>query len=188
MRVRDALYVKDFFAFTYNGFFMEQIFFLIFAALAVASAIAVISVRNPVHSAVFLMVCFLQVAAIFVLLRSPFLAAVQVFVYVGAVIVLFLFVVMMLDIRKAIIERFVYGRGKFWAIVLAVVLLYEINKVLRRSSLVNQVISSERHLDGSVAEIGTVLFTDYVLPFEVISIVLLVALVGAVVLGRKEIR
>ncbi len=167
---------------------MEQIFFLIFAILAIASAIAVISLRNPVHSAIFLMVCFIQVAAIFVLLRSPFLAVVQIFVYVGAVMVLFLFVVMMLDIKKAVIERFVYGRGKFWAISAAVVLIYEINKVLRRSSLYSQVMSSERHLDGSVAEIGTVLFTDYILPFEVISIVLLVALVGAIVLGRKEIK
>ncbi|MBI5682947.1 MAG: NADH-quinone oxidoreductase subunit J [Deltaproteobacteria bacterium] len=167
---------------------MEQTFFIIFAVLAVASAIAVISLRNPVHSAVFLMVCFIQVAAIFVLLRSPFLAVVQIFVYVGAVMVLFLFVVMMLDIRKATIERFVYGKGKFLAVIAAVVLLYEINKVFRRSSLANQVISSERHLDGSVAEIGTVLFTDYILPFEVISIVLLVALVGAIVLGKKEIK
>lgn len=167
---------------------MEQIFFLIFAALAVASAIAVITLRNPVHSAFFLMVTFLNVAAIFVLLRSPFLAAVQVFVYVGAVMVLFLFVVMMLDIRKATMERFVQGKWRFLVIILGVVLVYEINKVFRRSSLAGQTISSERHLDGSVSEIGTVLFTDYILPFEVISIVLLVALIGAIVLGRKEIK
>ena len=72
---------------------MEKLFFLIFAITAVASAIAVISLRNPVHSAVSLMVCFFQVAAIFVLLRSPFLAVAQVFLYVGAVMVLFLFVI-----------------------------------------------------------------------------------------------
>ena len=82
---------------------MEQIFFLIFAIAAVGSALAVITLRNAVHSAIFLMVCFLQVAAIFILLRSPFLAAVQVFIYVGAVMVLFLFAVMVLDLGR---ERF----------------------------------------------------------------------------------
>ncbi|MEE1563107.1 MAG: NADH-quinone oxidoreductase subunit J, partial [Alphaproteobacteria bacterium] len=80
---------------------MEAIFFLTFAALAVASALGVVLLRNPVHCAISLMVCFIQVAAIFVLLRSPFLAVVQIFVYVGAIMVLFLFVIMMLDIRTA---------------------------------------------------------------------------------------
>src|SRR3990170_8235932 len=79
---------------------MEQVFFYIFAVVAVASAIAVITARSAVHSAFFLVICLLQVAAIFVLLRFPFLAAVQVFIYVGAVMVLFLFAVMMLDIGK----------------------------------------------------------------------------------------
>src|SRR3972149_5163716 len=112
---------------------MEKIFFLIFALIAVASAIAVISLKNPVHSAISLMVCFFQVAAIFVLLRSPFLAAIQIFLYVGAVMVLFLFVIMMLDIRKAIIERFVPG-GLLWVVViLAAVIFRDFAFVLQRS-------------------------------------------------------
>ena len=79
---------------------MEQLFFYAFAIMAVISALCVVSVRSAVHSAFFLVICLLQVAAIFVLLRFPFLAAVQVFIYVGAVMVLFLFAVMMLDIGK----------------------------------------------------------------------------------------
>ena len=78
----------------------EQVFFYIFAVVAVVSAIAVISSRNPVHSALYLIVCLLQVAAMYILLRAPFLAAVQVFIYVGAVMVLFLFAVMVLDMGK----------------------------------------------------------------------------------------
>ncbi len=165
---------------------MEQFFFYIFAITAVASAIAVISLRNPVHSAVSLMVCFIQVAAIFILLRSPFLAAAQVFLYVGAVMVLFLFVIMMLDIRKVSISRFMPG-GLFWIIVLLVVLAYEIFAMILKSRIAAQSISSVR-LDGTVMEIGRALFTKHLLPFEIVSVILLVAMVGAIVMGKKEIK
>src|SRR3990170_6710203 len=112
---------------------MEKLFFLMFAIIAIISAIGVVSLRNPVHSAISLIVCFFQVAAIFILLRSPFLAVVQIFIYVGAVMVLFLFVIMMLDIRKAIIERFVPG-GLLWIVVILAVLIYEIFAVISKSS------------------------------------------------------
>lgn len=165
---------------------MEQVFFILFAILAVVSAVAVVSLKNPVHSAVSLMVCFVQVAAIFILLRSPFLAAAQVFLYVGAVMVLFLFVIMMLDIRKASISRFMPG-GLFWIIVLLAVLAYEIFAMILKSRIAAQSISSAR-LDGSVMEIGRALFTKYLLPFEIVSVILLVAMVGAIVMGKKEIK
>ncbi|MBI3753168.1 MAG: NADH-quinone oxidoreductase subunit J [Deltaproteobacteria bacterium] len=165
---------------------MEKIFFLIFAIMAIASAIGVVSLRNPVHSAISLMACFFQVAAIFVLLRSPFLAAVQVFLYVGAVMVLFLFVIMMLDIRKATISRFVPG-GLFWIVVILIALVYEILAVISKSNLLARRVAAVR-LDGTVAEIGKTLFTEYLLPFEVVSVILLVALIGAIVMGKKEIK
>lgn len=165
---------------------MEKLFFLIFAIIAIISAIAVISFRNPVHSAISLMVCFLQVAAIFILLRSPFLAVAQVFLYVGAVMVLFLFVIMMLDIRKAAIGRFVPG-GLFWIIALLIALAYEMFAVISKSSFQARSIAAPR-LDGTVAEIGKALFREYLLPFEVVSVILLVALVGAIVMGKKEIK
>ena len=166
---------------------MEQIFFFLFAILAVGSAVAVVSLRNPVHCVISLMVCFLQMAALFVLLRSPFLAVVQVFVYVGAILVLFLFVIMMLDIRKASIERFVSG-GHFWAIGLLLVLIIEMVLIISRSRLAALLVTSEIRLNGSVKEIGEALFTKYILPFEVVSFILLVALLGAIVMGRKELK
>lgn len=166
---------------------IEQIFFLIFAILAVGSAIAVVSFRNPVHSVISLMVCFLQMAALFVMLRAPFIAAVQVFVYVGAVLVLFLFVIMMLDIRKASMERFVPG-GHFWPVAILIVLIIELVLIVSKSKFTGVVVASPLRLDGSVKEIGEALFSKYILPFEVVSFILLVALLGAIVLGRKELK
>ena len=89
---------------------MESIFFYIFAIFAVVSAVGVITAKNPVHSAVCLIVCLLQVAALYVLLRVPFLAAVQVFIYVGAVMVLFLFAVLMLDIGQERLKEHIHGQ------------------------------------------------------------------------------
>src|SRR4030067_2626422 len=165
----------------------EMVFFFIFAIIAVGSALGVVTLTNPVHSVLSLMVCFIQMAALFVLLRSPFLAAVQVFVYVGAVMVLFLFVIMTLDIRKASMKRFVSG-GHAWIIALLVILVAEMIIILSRSRFADMAVSTTSRLDGSVKEMGMALFTKYLLPFEIISIVLLVALLGAIVLGTKELR
>lgn len=164
----------------------ETLFFFVFAILAVASAVAVVSFKNPVHSVMSLMVCFLQMAALFVLLRSPFLAVVQVFVYVGAILVLFLFVIMMLDIRKVSMERIISG-GQFWVIVLLAVLIFEMVLIVTKSKLISLPIVSEVRLSGSVKEIGEALFTKYIFPFEVVSVILLVALLGAIVMGKKEL-
>ncbi len=166
---------------------IEQIFFLIFAIIAVGSAVAVVSFRNPVHSVISLLVCFIQMAALFVMLRSPFLAAVQIFVYVGAVLVLFLFVIMMIDIRKASMERFVPG-GHFWPVAILIVLVIEMVVIISKSKLEAVLVASPLRLDGSVKEMGEALFSKYILPFEVVSFILLVALLGAIVLGRKELK
>src|SRR3989337_4340634 len=85
---------------------MEKLFFLMFAVTAIVAALGVVSMKNPVHGALALMVTFFQVACIFVLLRAPFLAAAQIFICVGAVMVLFLFVVLVLDMKKASLEVF----------------------------------------------------------------------------------
>ena len=166
---------------------IEQIFFLIFAIIAVGSAVAVVSFRNPVHSVISLLVCFIQMAALFVMLRSPFLAAVQIFVYVGAVLVLFLFVIMMIDIRKASMERFVPG-GHFWPVAILIVLVIEMVLIISKSKLEAVLVASPLRLDGTVKEMGEALFSKYILPFEVVSFILLVALLGAIVLGRKELK
>lgn len=165
---------------------MEAIFFLTFAALAVASALGVVLLRNPVHSAISLMACFIQVAAIFVLLRSPFLAVIQIFVYVGAIMVLFLFVIMMLDIRTAVLERFLPGRKVPVLVILAVLGLQMLAMLLSSGRLLDQPTEVATVLEGTVAELGRELFVDYILPFEVVSVMLLVAFVGAIVLARRE--
>ncbi len=162
---------------------MEFGFFLLFAAVTVASALLVVIARNPIHSALALMVCLVQVAALFILLGSPFLAAIQIFVYVGAVMVLFLFVIMMIDVREAARVRFLRGGGMFPTLVVLVLLGAEMLILL---------LGSERlpvHAAGgagTLERLATTLFTDYLFPFEVASVILLVALVGAIVLARSE--
>lgn len=165
---------------------MELIFFYIFAILAVSSAIAVISIRNPVHSAVFLMVCFLQVAAIFVLLRSPFLAAVQVFVYVGAVMVLFLFAVMVLDLGKERFGEHLHHQSPI-AIIIIIGLVFVMGLGLAKARLDAPIGKYTESIMAKNTEVmGELLYTKYVFPFEVVSLLLLVALIGAIVLVMKE--
>ena len=125
-------------------------------------------------------------AAVFILLRSPFLAAVQVFIYVGAVMVLFLFVIMMLDIKRAVITSFLPS-GRFWIIALLLLLIGEIVFTLADSKLVD-IQMAQASLDGTVMEIGKAMFSTYLLPFEIVSVILLVALMAAIVMGRKEIK
>lgn len=165
---------------------MEQIFFYIFAIVAVASAIAVISVRNPVHSAVYLIVCFLQVAAIFILLRSPFLAAVQVFIYVGAVMVLFLFAVMVLDIGKESFGEHMHSQA-IPAGIVVLGLLAVVGWLITKGRITVPLGKyTEEVLTKNTEVVGKSLYTQYIFPFEVVSLLLLVALVGAIVLVMKE--
>jgi NADH-quinone oxidoreductase subunit J len=165
-----------------EGNSMERAFFFLFAAVAVGSGLMVVMARNPIHSALSLIVSLVQVAALFILLGSPFLAAIQIFVYVGAVMVLFLFVIMMLDVRKEARTRFL---EKGIAPTLAVL-------VLLGGEMIVLLLGSQRFpvlsagAAGSLEELSKTLFTDYLLPFEVASVILLVALVGAILLARKE--
>lgn len=165
---------------------MEQIFFFIFALIAVVSAVAVISVRNPVHSAFFLIISLLQVAAIFILLRSPFLAAVQVFIYVGAVMVLFLFAVMVLDVGKESFNEHLHHQS-IPAAVTVIALLGVVGFLIFTGKITAPLGQyNEAALAKNTEVIGKVLFTQYIFPFEVVSLLLLVALVGAIVLVMRE--
>jgi NADH-quinone oxidoreductase subunit J len=165
---------------------MEQIFFYIFAVIAVISAIAVVSVRNPVHSAVYLIVCFLQVAAIFILLRAPFLAAVQVFIYVGAVMVLFLFAVMVLDVGKESFGEHMHSQAIPAVITVAGLLAVAIWMISTGRLTAPLGPYTEEALAKNTEVIGKALYTQYIFPFEVVSLLLLIALIGAVVLVLKD--
>ena len=165
---------------------MEQAFFLLFAVVAIVSGLTVVVTRSPIHSALALMVCFVQVAAIFLLLRAPLLAVIQIFVYVGAIIILFLFVIMMLDVRKEARTPFL---KKWIAMAIAIVALLTgemFALLLIGSQWQAPAFMLQTGEMSSVRELSITLFTDFLFPFEVVSVILLVALVGAIILTRQE--
>jgi NADH-quinone oxidoreductase subunit J len=164
---------------------MDQGFFLLFATVSVITALTVVLARNPVHSALALMACFLQISAIFVLLGAPLLAVIQIFVYVGAIMVLFLFVIMMIDVREAVLQRFMPG-GNLPALVLVVLLGVEMLALVLSSARFSVTEPIARPSDDEIRQLSTTLFADYLLPFETASVILLAALVGAIMLARKE--
>lgn len=165
---------------------IEQLFFYLFAITAVVSAICVVSVRNAVHSAFFLVVCLLQVAAIFVLLRFPFLAAVQVFIYVGAVMVLFLFAIMVLDIGRETFGEKLHSQSIPVLISLAVLFVVAGILLFAGKAAAPGTPFTEAALAKNTEIIGKALYTKYIYSFEIISLLLLIALIGAVVLVMRD--
>ncbi|MFW8643986.1 NADH-quinone oxidoreductase subunit J [Rhizobium beringeri] len=166
---------------------MDQGFFLLFATVSVITALTLVMARNPVHSALALMACFLQISAIFVLLEAPLLAVIQIFVYVGAIMVLFVFVIMMIDVREAVLQRFLPG-GNMAALVLLVLLGIEMVALVLWSGRFSLTQPVTVRGGDQVRQLNTTLFADYLLPFEVASVILLAALIGAIVLAQKEQR
>ena len=166
---------------------MDPGFFLLFATVSVITALTLVMARNPVHSALALMACFLQISAIFVLLEAPLLAVIQIFVYVGAIMVLFVFVIMMIDVREAVLQRFLPG-GNMAALVLLVLLGIEMVALVLWSGRFSLTQPVTVRGGDQVRQLSTTLFADYLLPFEVASVILLAALIGAIVLAQKEQR
>jgi NADH-quinone oxidoreductase subunit J len=162
-------------------------FFTLVAVVAVVAAALVIIVRNAVHSALFLVVTLFCVAILFLTLSAEFLAAVQVLVYAGAIMVLFLFVITLLNPLQAETPDRLGNQGAF-AGALALVLLVEMALVVRSGALAAiPVGSAPPPLPGSnVEQLGLSLYSTYLVPFEVTSVLLLVAIVGAVTLARSE--
>jgi len=165
-----------------------QFLFYFFAVVLVVAGLRVITVRNPVHAALFLVLAFFSMACIWLLLEEEFLAIVLVLVYVGAVMVLFLFVVMMLDINLARLRagfiRYVWvGAGVAFFIV--VQLWFVISA--KQSGLIDAVPPRAHGADYSNTEqLGSVLYTQYVYPFEIAAAVLLVAIVAAIALTMRR--
>jgi NADH-quinone oxidoreductase subunit J len=169
---------------------LEYILFFITAAIALAGAIAMLASRNAVHSALFLLLNFGAIAVLFLLLRAPFLFAIQLSIYAGAIMVLFLFVVMLLGAERAEDEQDRIAWQRPLAAILGGILLLETVIVSVRgetgASLKETAAQPNAETFGDPVEIGRVLFTDYLLPFEVTGLILLVAIVGVVVLrGQK---
>jgi NADH-quinone oxidoreductase subunit J len=167
---------------------LVEILFFVFAAILAISALAMILVKNPVHAALLLVLCFFTSAAIWLLIEAEFLAVILVLVYVGAVMVLFLFVVMMLDITveqvRARVTRYALLGG-----IVAGIVVFEIVSVVWSRSLGVDVTTGAAPLAAdysNTAELGKVLYTEFVYPFELAAVLLLIAIVAAISLTMRK--
>jgi NADH-quinone oxidoreductase subunit J len=169
---------------------LELISFLVLALVAIATALGMLVSRNAIYSALFLVLNFITVAVFYLLLGAPFIAMAQVTVYAGAIMVLFLFVIMLLG-AESLPKAEVLPWQRPLAITLAVLLVGEAALLLiTRARPAGDVASPDEAVNSiiNLRDLGTALFNQYLLPFEVTSILLLVAMVGAIVLIRKEKR
>jgi len=170
----------------------QLILFWAFAIVLIASSLAVILVRNPVHAALFLVLAFVQAAGLWMLLYAEFLAITLVLVYVGAVMVLFLFVVMMLDINLDVLREGFWGNLPL-AAVIGILMAGEMVLLLMRGFGGETVVSPGAPPKGfsNTKALGQVIYTDYVFAFEVAAVILLVAIVAAIAITlrtRKETK
>ena len=166
---------------------IEKLIFYVFAAILVFAAARVVSVRNPVHAALFLVLAFFSSSAIWMLLHAEFLAITLVLVYVGAVMVLFLFVVMMLDINLAVLREG-FARYLPVGILVGLVILAEMLMVVGRWQLDKNVVKTAVETGSNTEAIGKVLYTVYVYPFEIAAVILLVAMIAAITLTMRPKR
>jgi NADH-quinone oxidoreductase subunit J len=167
---------------------LVEVLFWIFASVLAVSALAMITVNNPVHSALLLVLCFFTSAAIWLLIEAEFLAVVLILVYVGAVMVLFLFVVMMLDINIEQVRARVTRYALFGGVVAGVV-VFEIVSVVWTRSLGMDVTTGAQAQPATysnTAELGKLLYTEYVYPFELAAVLLLIAIVAAISLTMRK--
>lgn len=193
-------------------------FFWLFAAIVVVGAVGVVAMRQPVHSALFLLLSFFGMAALFVTLNAEFLAAVQILVYAGGIMVLFLFTIMLVNIRKTAGEPFLH-RQAGGALLVAFLLLAVVGGTIVASSRTSGLSDTAQPADpaklstttitrtvtetvdgkvvktpvteqvaGNSQAVAWSLYRDYLLPFEVASVFLLVAMIGAVVLGKRTME
>jgi len=167
---------------------LVEVLFWVFASILAVSALAMITVRNPVHSALLLVLCFFTSAAIWLLIEAEFLAVVLILVYVGAVMVLFLFVVMMLDINVEEVRARVTRYALFGGIVAGVVVFEIVSVVWTRSLGMDVTTGAQAQPAGysNTAELGKLLYTDYVYPFELAAVLLLIAIVAAISLTMRK--
>jgi len=168
---------------------LPKVFFAYFSVMITILSLLVITRRNPVHSILFMLGLFFHIAALYVFLNAEFIAAIQVIVYAGAILVLFLFVVMMLNLREEMLERRYIGAWPVGALLSVTILfsLFSALKVIPQGPAGRygiEAIKSETH----TAALGKILYTEYLFPFEVASVVLLVAIIGAIVLAKKRIK
>jgi NADH-quinone oxidoreductase subunit J len=166
---------------------LETAAFLVFAGLAIGCALAVVLQRNPLYSAISLIGVFIALASLYVMLASPFIAAVQIIVYAGAIMVLVVFVIMLLNVEEDVFStkrlKSLGAIGAVMGLALAAQALFIFYAVNR--GLPNNAAATDNPTMGLPFEIGKSLFTSYLLPFEVTGVLLLMAIVGAMMLSRR---
>lgn len=169
---------------------MELTIFVITGIVALVSAVLVIAQRDPIRSVIFLIVTLCAQAVLYLVLSAPFVAALQVIVYAGAIMVLFLFVVMLLNLGRDQFGKDPRRWQKRVGILFGLILVLQFGLILRKGLFgrpvrAHPVLSTDY---GSVAHVGKSLFTDYLYPFEITSVLLLVAIVGTVILAKKKLE
>jgi NADH-quinone oxidoreductase subunit J len=172
---------------------LEAIAFYTLAALVLGFAVLVVTARNTVHSVLFLVLNFLAVAVVYVVLGAEFLAVIQVLVYAGGIVVLYLFVVMLVNLKRAPEAHQDPRRRTTLGLVMSGAVLAELAAILVYSvaneapSAAVAAAGSELPVTGNVEQVGWLLYTDYLVPFEVASMLLLVAMIGAIILAKREL-
>ncbi len=169
------------------GILFQWVIFLGVAFVSIVASLLVITRKNPLHSAVFLVLTFLCVAVLYLLLYSQFIAIIQVIVYAGAIVTLILFVIMLLDLEEELRSGLKLLYSKVLGGILAVLFLFGIIYAVAASPLTGKIGPyPPGKLADNVKVVGEVLFTRYLFPFEIISVLLVAAIVGAVVLSKKR--
>ncbi len=172
---------------------MEWWFFIIFGLGMLISSILVITRRNVVHSALYLLLTLFCAAALYVLLEAEFLAAIQVLIYAGAIMMLYVFVIMLINVRETMAERR-WQRQKVAAAIIGILLAAEVVVIFTKGVLAPSAKTAEAARNaltahgGNTEAFGATLYTQFLFPFEVASLLLLAAMIGAIVLAKREIK
>jgi NADH-quinone oxidoreductase subunit J len=170
----------------------EQLIFYAFAAVTVLGSLLVIVQRNPIYSVLALIFAFFGLSGLYVLLDAPFVAIVQIIIYAGAIMVLFLFVVMLLNVPREDAAEWdrTHPLYRPWPMrigaVLALALIAQLGWALMRTPAIGEGVGLQSAGISDIGELGRVLFTDYMFAFELTSILILASMVGAVILARKQ--
>jgi NADH-quinone oxidoreductase subunit J len=168
---------------------LPELFFGYFAAAIVVLSLLVVTRKNPVHSVMWMLLLFFHIASLYLFLDAEFMAAIQVIVYAGAILVLFLFVVLLLNLKEELrTNRFIAS----WpaGLIISGAILFNIIVAIRsfvpgpQGTYTDAVIQSETH----TKVLGRVLYTEYLFPFEIASLILLIAIIGAIVLAKKRVK
>jgi len=168
----------------------QAIAFYVISAFILGFAVLVVSTKDTVHSVLFLVVDFLFVAALYVLLSAQFLAAIQVLVYAGGIVVLYLFVVMLVNLKRPPEAHHDPHRHTRLGFGLAAAVLVELGAIGAYASVRPSVAAASAvatPLAGNTEQVGWLLYTRYLIPFEIASMLLLVAMIGAIVLAKREL-